>query len=48
MNNFVYTLNINKKENFKAEYKYFKFKNKRVNKEFINSTITTTINLNFN
>jgi hypothetical protein len=46
VNNFVYTLNIDEKENFNAEYKYSKFKNERVNKEFVNSTVTTTMYLN--
>jgi hypothetical protein len=48
VNNFVYTLNIDETGNFKAEYKYFEFKNERVDKEFVNFTITTTTNLNFN
>jgi hypothetical protein len=48
VNNFVYTLNIDEKGNFEAEYEYSEFKNERVNKEFFNFTVTTTTNLNSN
>jgi hypothetical protein len=48
VNNFVYILNINEKGNFKAKYEYSEFKNERVNGEFVNFTITTTTNSNFN